>query len=350
MAGKNKVVSLAATGDILLHGRVYGGTKKKSDYKLKEQLQNVNELLVKQDITVVNLESIIAGQEIGLSSFPKFNAPVELGYVLKDMGVDIASIANNHALDRGEEALKKSINNLKKIGLEYVGAHNSFEDRDTLRIINKNGLRVCFLSYTKDTNGIVKALNTKPYLVNSLTHTKLISIIREIRRIKRNEIADVVVVNMHFGEEYHLEPSSAQREISASLADAGADIILGHHPHVLQPPEWIETSRGTKTFVAYSLGNFFTGQNGLHRQIGSVLTLDIRKPSKTYDNIEISNPTYNLTFVERTKPKKYVIHLFRDWIKNNKHIETKYGRFSPEDVYKDTVARLRKSISNLNVK
>src|SRR5690625_3670846 len=125
-------ISITAVGDILLHGRVYGGLKKKSGYNFVEQFSNVNPLLGNTDLTVANLESIIAGQSIGLSSFPKFNAPVEIGYALKDMGVDMVTIANNHALDRGEEGLIESIKNIKEIGLEYDGAYLSEEDSKRL--------------------------------------------------------------------------------------------------------------------------------------------------------------------------------------------------------------------------
>jgi poly-gamma-glutamate synthesis protein (capsule biosynthesis protein) len=345
---RDNTVSLTATGDMLLHGRVYGGTNKKSDYELREQLQNVSGIIGKTDISIVNLESIIAGNEIGLSSFPRFNAPVEIGYVLKEMGVNYVTIANNHVLDKGAEGLLKSIENLEEIGLEYDGAYKSFEDRDRLRIFKKNGLKVAFVSYTRGTNGI-KGPADKPYLVNSLAKTKTITICKELRRIKSKGLADIIVANMHFGEEYHLNPSHAQKELAASLADAGADVIIGHHPHVLQPPEWIETSRGTKTFVAYSLGNFFTGQNGLHRQIGAVLHLGMTKPERKYKRIEVLNPKYNLTFVERVKPKKYVIHLFRDWMKNNKYIETAEGKFLTEEVYGQVISRMQQNISDLDV-
>ncbi|MYL56462.1 CapA family protein [Virgibacillus halodenitrificans] len=341
-------VTLSAVGDILPHGRVYGGTKKKSNYNFHERFQRVRHLLGRTDINVANLESIIAGKDIGLSSFPKFNSPVEIGYVLKELGIDIVNIANNHILDRGEQGLLKSIENIEKIGLEYVGGYKSFEDQDRLRIIKKNGLRVCFVSYTRGTN-FIKVPEDKPYLVNSLREISLLKICSTLRRIKRNKLADVIVANMHFGEEYHLIPSTTQREISASLSDAGADLIIGHHPHVLQPPEWIENSRGTKTFVAYSLGNFFSGQNGLHRQIGAVLTVGITKPSKDHKAIEIKNPKMDLTFVSKEENKNYNINVFSDWIKTNHYIETADAKFESEKVYLDTINRMRSKIKDLDI-
>src|SRR5699024_2379791 len=168
-----------------LHGRVYGGLNKKSGYKFSEQLANVEGLLGKTDITVANLESIIAGNEIGLSAFPKFNAPVEIGYKLKDMGVDIVTIANNHVLDRGEEGLLKSIENIEKIGLEYDGAYKSSEDSDRLRVIEKNGLKVAFVSYTRGTNGI-KMPKGKHYLVNSLHKTTPLKMTKDRKSTRLN--------------------------------------------------------------------------------------------------------------------------------------------------------------------
>ncbi len=231
MNDQTNKVSLTAVGDVLPHGRVYGGIKKESGYNFEEKLENVNGLLGSSDITTANLESIIAGKEIGLSSYPRFNSPVEIGHTLKSMGVDLVSIANNHMLDRGEKGLLKSIRNLDRIGLEYDGGYKSFEDQDRLRIFKTNGLRICFVSYTRGTN-FIKVPEDKPYLANSLKEINPLKIYSTLRRIKKNKLADVIVVNMHFGEEYHLYPSSTQKEISASLADAGADVIVGHHPHV----------------------------------------------------------------------------------------------------------------------
>ncbi|UJL48327.1 CapA family protein [Virgibacillus sp. NKC19-16] len=348
MENTDNTVTLTAVGDILLHGRVYGGTNKKKGYNFLNQFKNVSGLLGNSDLTVANLETIIAGKELGLSSFPKFNAPEDIGYALKEMGVDLVSIANNHVLDRGEEGLLRSIENLEKIGLEYDGAYKSEDDKDRLRIFEKNGLKVCFISYTRGTNGI-KIPSDKLYLVNSLKKTSVLNISKEIRKIKSDNLADVVIVNMHFGEEYHLSPSSEQREIAASIADAGADVIIGHHSHVLQPPEWLETSYGTKSLVAYSLGNFISGQNGLHRQIGGALHLKISKPDPDYKGIVVSNPKYDLTFVEREERLRYGIHLFRDWVKDNEYIITDHGKFPAKEVYTEVQNRLRKEINDLEI-
>lgn len=209
-------------------------------------------------------------------------------------------------------------------------------------------MKICFVSYTRGTNGI-KIPEDKPYLVNSLPKTTTLRIVKKLRKIKSDNLADVIVLSLHFGEEYHLNPSRSQRELAASLADAGADVIIGHHPHVIQPPEWLETSRGTKSFVAYSLGNFFTGQNGLHRQIGTALSLEITKPDANYNGIVIQNPVYDLTFVKREEKKRYGIYLFKEWIEENEFIETNDGKFLSEKVYEDVISRIQREIPDLKV-
>ena len=345
---KQNSVTLTALGDILLHGRVYGGLKKKNNFKFKDQLSGVRNLLGKTDLTVANLETPIAGVEYGLSGFPRFNAPSEIAPVLKDLGIDIVTLANNHILDQGEIGLLKTIENLENAGLIYDGAYKSLKDSETLRVFHINGLKVCFISFTSKLNVSILSLEKK-YLVNHLKLTSLLRICKLLRRIKRENIADIIIVNFHFGEEYHLNPSCEQKEIAASLSDAGADVIIGHHPHVLQPPEWIENSKGNRTFVAYSLGNFFSGQNGLYRQIGAVLRIKIRKPDIHYNKVIIENPRYDLTFVNRKERLRYDIYTFKNWMKDNDFIETAEGKFNSFEVYNKIINHLRKNIKDLEV-
>src|SRR5699024_9466019 len=134
----------------------------------------------------------------------------------------------------------------------------------------------CFLSYTKSI-GAFKRPRGKEYLANKYSDMDVKWVRRLVDRIKKESLADVVIVSMHFGKEYQMLPTAYQLETASNLSDAGADIIIGHHPHVLQPPAYLTNSKGQETFVAYSLGNFFSGQRGLYRQIGGYLSLDIEK-------------------------------------------------------------------------
>jgi len=253
-------VKLVATGDVLLHSRVYNLHKTKDGgYDFTKPMAPAEKLLKAGDISVVNLESIVAGEELGLSSFPKFNNPVELAENLKTFGTDLVTNSNNHTMDLGEEGALASIKNLENIGLMYVGSHKSKSDQKTFRIIEKNGVKCAFLSYTAVNLGNNPPKNKK-YLLNRIVRKRTKHVRQEIARLKKEENTDAIIVSLHFGREYPLYPVSAQKEVAASVSDAGADIIIGHHPHVLQPAEWITNSRGKKTFVIYSLGNFYTGQ------------------------------------------------------------------------------------------
>lgn len=344
----SKQFTLAATGDVLLHARLYKTAKKKYGYDFNPKIEEIKHLFKLGDLRIVNLESIIAGKEIGLSSFPRFNSPVEIGHLLKDLGVDIVNIANNHVLDRGEEGLLMSIDNLERIGLPYVGAYKSNKDREKLRILHKNGLRICFLSYTRST-GVEKVPEDKPYLVDTYHPMRLKPIKDKIKSIRNKNLADVIVVSLHFGKEYHLQPTSEQKEVSRDLSDAGADVIIGHHPHVLQPVEYILNSRGKETFAAYSLGNFFTGQEGLYRQIGGYLTVDIEKPDSNSTMLKIDNPKIKLTFVDSTDKRDFKMYLFEDIVKNNEYIKTDKGIFNPKDVYKELTNRMKQWVPGLDI-
>jgi len=329
----NGKVTIGATGDILLHKRVYNKALKEDGkgFAFDNMLSEARKLFKEEHLVIVNQESIIAGEELGLSDFPNFNSPVEIGYQLKELNVDIVNIANNHTLDHGEKGILKSIENWEKIGLPYVGAYKSIEDQETLRIIHKNGLRICFLSYTKGTSG-KKIPKGKEYLLNRYDKTRfaghrdVAGLRRLINQIRQRDLADVVVVSIHFGKEYQMLPTSYQKETASNISDAGADIIIGHHPHVLQPPTFLTNSKGQKTFTAYSLGNFFTGQKGIYRQIGGYMTIDVEK---TLDRglLEINNPTMKLTFVDISEKHGYKLRLLKDVVQNEKTIKTDVGEF-----------------------
>lgn len=285
--------SLSAIGDILIHDRVYepahiGDGK----YDFTPHLKNVHTLLKSADITIANQESLIGGTEIGLSSYPSFNSPYEVGDALKASGVDLVTMANNHTLDRGEKAIQSAISHWNQLGIPYTGAFLSEEDKKNIRTIEKNGIIFSFLAYTYGTNGIETPKN-KPYLVNRIEESNIDQDIA-----KASAVSDVVVVSLHFGKEYGRMPNEEQKQLALKTANAGADIIIGHHPHVLQPMEWIERDDGKRTFVAYSLGNFFTGQNEDYKDIGGVLNITVEKKLENGEII-LKEPSFIPTFVNK---------------------------------------------------
>lgn len=293
--------TLTAVGDVLIHSLVYDAAKTANGFDFTPMLAEVKPYLEKADLTIANQETMIGGEEIGLSTYPSFNSPYEVASALQDSGVDIVSIANNHTLDRGEKALQNATAFYNKIGMPYTGGYHSEEDSKLIRTLKRNGITFSFLAYTYGTNGI-PVPEGKPYLVNLIDMSK---ISKEIQQAK--ELSDVVVVSLHFGNEYQRMPSDEQKQMAKDVVGFGADIILGHHPHVLQPMEWVEAENGHNGFVAYSLGNFLSSQKSIYREIGGVLTLSINKEiSNGVTSITIDNPEFISTYVSKAHRYKVV--------------------------------------------
>ncbi|MGI2328984.1 CapA family protein [Planococcus sp. YIM B11945] len=301
---KTSTASLSAIGDVLIHDSVYLDAETESGYDFNPMFEKVKPYLERSDITVANSESIIGGSDIGVSTYPSFNSPYEVGDALKNAGIDVVSMANNHTLDRGEKAVKNAINYWDKIGIAHSGASLSEEDQSQITTLTRNDITFSFLSYTYGTNGIESPAG-KSYLVNRLDKENLQ---KEIAKAK--EQSDVVVLSLHFGTEYERMPNAEQKEMAHFAAEQGADIILGHHPHVLQPAEWIETADGRKSFVVYSLGNFLSHQDELYRKIGGILHLTVEKTTDTDSTvISIKEPAFTATYVKNTNLREFEIDL-----------------------------------------
>jgi hypothetical protein len=285
--------TLAAIGDVLIHNTVYQDARDDSGgYNFKPMLEPVRSLLLKPDILVANQESITGGVGLGLSSYPMFNSPHEVGDALLDAGVDLVTMANNHTLDKGEKGVLSATDYWDKLGMPYTGAFRSQEDQGKLRTLTKEGISFSFLSYTYGTNGIAVPKD-KPHLVNLLDPDRMKQEVEAAR-----QQADVSVVSVHWGVENQLAANSDQKELAQKLADWGADIIIGTHPHVLQTFEWIDRADGGRTLVMYSLGNFLSAQANLPQLIGGigqVVVVKTEDNGKTSISLEQPSfiPTYN---------------------------------------------------------
>ncbi|WP_079509083.1 CapA family protein [Mesobacillus jeotgali] len=304
VSGKNLVetVKLGAIGDILIHDTVYEDAFKNPGYDFKPMLTHVKEHLVEPDLLLANQETLLGGVEIGLSSYPMFNSPVEIRDALMDSGVDIVSNANNHSLDKSEKGALASIRNMEAAGLPYVGSFKDDADKNKLRILNKNGVKVSYLAYTYGTNGI-PVPSGKDHLVNLIDREAMKA---EIRRARAE--SDVVVMSIHWGNEYQRFPAENQKELAQFLINEGVDIIFGHHPHVLQPMEWLTAADGRKALVVYSLGNFLSGQMWDYKDIGGLATVQVTKrvtPGGT--EITLDHPEFLPTFVSSSRQSNYKV-------------------------------------------
>ena len=294
-------VSLIAVGDNLIHSSIYEAAKVMDEYDFKPMLGDVKKMVKQYDLRFINQETIIGGSEIGLSTYPAFNSPYEVGDAIVDAGFNLISLANNHILDRGEKAIKNTIKYWENQPVIYSGT--AVNDVSHLKIFNMNNIKFAFVAYTYGTNEI-KLPEGKEYLANIYSNEKARRDILSIRNM-----VDVVIVSMHWGEEYQDYPSRTQKDQALYLANMGADIIIGHHPHVIQPVEKIKTDK-RETFVIYSLGNLLSDQKGIDRLIGMAVGLNIYKSNQT-NAIKIKD--YTATLLYRYKNQnKYYVKLFQD--------------------------------------
>jgi poly-gamma-glutamate synthesis protein (capsule biosynthesis protein) len=297
-------ITLSAVGDILIHDRVYRDAEVKDGYDFMPMLEKVKPFLNDATITFANQESMMGGEKIGLSSYPSFNSPIEIGYALKDVGVNIVSMANNHTLDRGEDAIQQAIKNWETIGMMYTGAYKDQEDEKDIRVYQTDeGISVAFLAYAYGTNGITVP-DGKDYLVNLIDKEKMAGAIKRAK-----EQADVTVLSLHFGKEYERMPNDEQKDLAQFASDQGVEVVLGHHPHVLQPIEWVEGENGNKTLVIYSLGNFLSGQDDFYTRIGGILTFSIKQTVKGEGDkkTEVLEPKFMPTYVTFHNETDYTV-------------------------------------------
>ncbi|WP_077305216.1 CapA family protein [Terribacillus halophilus] len=294
-----KAISVTAIGDVLLHSSIYSEAKNETGYNFAPMFQEVKLYLKETTLTVANQESIMGGEAIGVSTYPTFNSPDEIGDTLKDAGVDVVTMANNHTLDQGEAGIKHAAAQYEKIGLAYTGAYANKQDGEKLTIeTTPEGISVAFLSYTYGTNGI-PVPEGKDYLVNLIDKQKIKD---DIKRAK--QAADATVVSLHFGTEYQDNPNEEQKQLVQLVADEGATAILGSHPHVLQPVQWLTGKDGNKTLAIYSLGNFIAAQEETDRRIGAAFQFDLEKEGQT---VTAANPRMLLTYLTFTNWHDYRI-------------------------------------------
>ncbi len=323
---KEKVykLSMVTAGDALVHDRLYNDAKTNEGYDFKPYLKLIKDRIKDYDLKYYNQETILGGSSIGLSTYPSFNSPWELGVAMVDCGFNIVSLATNHTLDRGEEAVLKSREFWNKQENVYaIGSYTSNEEKKELesKVFEKNNIKYGILNYTYGTNGISVPWG-KDYLVNLWNDEtnyegykeKVLSDINNLR-----DKVDILMVAMHWGREYIFEPTNLVKETAKFLADNGVDIIIGTHPHVIEPVEFIGD-----TLVIYSLGNFISAQNSesctnYKCNIGLLTSFDITKTVNEDEvKIKIDNINNELIYTYHKNYHDYLVIPFsNELIKNH---------------------------------
>ena len=284
--------SFVACGDNI----IYGGNTKEAranaqpggrEYNFKPMYKNIADFIAAADVSFINQETVMAGGDHPISYYPCFNSPQDLGYDLEELGYDIVNIANNHMLDAGTDGLEDTIAFWKQRDVLLLGGYDNEEDYDRVRVLDCGGIRTAFLSYTYATNGIKKWDGydvVVPYLDDE-------DILRQLA-IARSS-AEVVMVSVHWGDEGAFKPNDEQKRLAKLMADGGADVIIGHHPHVLEPVEWIEGKDGHRTLCVYSLGNFIGEQAYDYNTVGGMISFDVTLFGSTEPSFEniVFHPT-----------------------------------------------------------
>ena len=317
--------NLIMVGDALIHGSVYRDANRLANYNgydFKPQIKYIKEVTKDYDIAYYNQETILGGTELGLSDYPTFNSPQEVGDAMLDAGFNLVSLATNHTADKGKNAILKSREYWnKQEGVQAVGSYSSDEEKKELesKVLEVNNIKYAMLNYTYGTNGMPVS---DSYLVNVWPTDLNLNIVDQDQKyqayketVKKDienirDKVDVLIVAMHWGVEYTHTPTKYEEDMAKFLANNDVDIVIGTHPHVIQPVEWIDD-----TIVFYSLGNFISAQyqnqgtcSYYKCMVGLMSSLDITKTEyKGKTTIKIDNINNDLIYTYYTSWSRFQV-------------------------------------------
>lgn len=269
-------VTLLAVGDNLIHDQVISsGKQADGTYNYDHLYSNIKDVIASADIAVINQETILGGKAFPYSGYPEFNSPTEIGDAVVKAGFDVVLQATNHTLDMGYQGVKRDLKFWDRYPqITLLGINKTEADYERIHIIDKNGIKLALLNYTFGFNGHTLPAG-KSYLADLLDKQKMEQDIK-----KADAQADFTIVFPHWGTEYVYHATQMQKDLTQFFYEQGVDLVIGTHPHVLEPVEWIETDGHNKMLVYYSLGNFISYQREAPRMLGGMAEVTITKDSK----------------------------------------------------------------------
>ena len=290
-AQEKKEISLLFIGDVMQHqsqiNHAYNPNTK--TYEYDPCFEEVSSIIEQSDFCIANLEVTLAGPPY--KGYPQFSSPDELASALKRAGVDMLVTANNHSCDRRKKGLERTINTLENLGMEHTGTFINSQTRklNYPYMIEEKGFKLALLNYTYGTNGLpVDA----PNVVNLINRDQILV---DIKKAK-DKSPDKIIAFLHWGPEYRSTPSSSQTQLADFLIKNGVDIIIGSHPHVLQPMENYYDENLNKDIVkVYSLGNYISNQRDRYRDGGAMSRIVLEKDE---NGVRVKNTGYYLTWVQ----------------------------------------------------
>ena len=346
-------VRIRATGDIMFHPSQLDGAYdyKTNTYNFEHSFKAIKNIIREADIAIANFEGTTAGNEVyAYQGYPLFNAPDEALDAIKNAGFDILSTANNHSLDTRKAGIIRTIEQIKARGMEPIG---TFESKPETRVLIKDvkGIRFAFMAYTEMVNGLETVLTPEDLdvMVNIIDEEKM----KEDIIYAKDNNADVIIAYLHWGDEYSRIQAQRQEILADMLFRSGVDIILGSHPHVIQPTQTLDYDGKTK-FIAYSMGNFLSNQRvetlvpyGMSEQVskytedGIIIDIEIEKKGSTKE-ISIKNinyiPLWVYKGVKENGTAEHIVYPIMDYIESAELDEDSKARMSRS--YADTMAQM----------
>lgn len=298
-------------------------------YNFKPPYEDISPILEAADFSFINQETPMAGAQFGYSGYPTFNSPQDLGYDLVEMGFDIIGLANNHMLDKGAGGYAGTIQFAQTLDAVTIGAYESVEDYNQIRVIEKDGFTIALLAYTYGTNG-----NTLP--ASSTLYVPYIRDEEITRQVgEAQKLADAVVVSIHWGTDNADVPDAEQKRLAQMMADLGVNVILGHHSHTVQPIVELTGKDGNQTLCIYSLGNIISGMAEVKNMLGGIFAFELVKTNGavTYETVSFTPTVYHFG------PSYYNghIYLLEDYtseLHSTHGVWHTYGNYSTiEDIY-----------------
>ena len=330
-------LSLIMAGDMLVHDKIYNEARKNANnngYDFKPMLTYIKDIVKDYDLAYYNEEVVLGGSSIGLSSYPAFNSPYEVGLDMIDTGFNMVSLATNHTLDRGIKAIENSLDFWNSTDVYTAGSYKTMEERNNIKIKEKNNITYAMLNYTYGTNGIKRPNGYESYvniwdMSNKNSYEEYKNVVKQDIENIRNKV-DVLIVAMHFGEEYNFNTTWYQEDSSNFLSSLGVDIIIGTHSHVLGPIKWINN-----TLVIYSLGNFLSAHEvvNISNRIGLLSSIDIVKEVKDNNTtIKLENLNNDLIYTYHNNYKDFKVIPFSNsdinkYLDNASSIYDKYSKY-----------------------
>lgn len=335
-------ISIVAVGDNLYHKNVYnkGFDEKNKKFNFEANYENISEFIKGYDISVINQETVFVDEYSKIDTYPRFGTPKECGDAIIKANFNVVLGANNHSWDKGLDGVHTTINYWKNFpNVCFTGMYGTRDENNIVTVIEKNNVKVAILNYTYGTN--CKIPESDLWRVANWHDKEKVK--KDLLWAEKN--ADITIVFPHWGKEYVYRETKLQRRMAKFFTEHGADVIIGTHPHVVEPVKRIVTSNGNSAICYYSLGNFLSGQSKKPRILGGIAALKIRKDvinNKTVTKVVESNfipcvtysddekyrvyllKDYNDELAEKSRLKADLDYLWNLWMKVNKNSHYKY--------------------------